>query len=181
MKQIVTVLILLFSLVVSAQAESEQTFSVTDINGKVHQFTGTKEGLKVKGAEGKVVFLEFFGHMCPPCKKSIPHLIHLQKKYKDKLAIIAIEVQGLNSAQLKAFAEARGINYTVISDSQTGSFTNYIAQRADWRGSIPFMIILDTKGDVKFIQPGLIPEAVLENAIKEISGVPAKAAAGTAK
>lgn len=181
MKHIVTTLILLFSLVVSVQAENEQTFSVTDINGQVHQFTGTKEGLKVKGAEGKVVFLEFFGHMCPPCKKSIPHLIHLQKKYKDKLAIIAIEVQGLNNAQLKTFAESRGINYTVISDTQTGSFTNYIAQRADWRGSIPFMIILDTKGEVKFIQPGLIPEEVLEDAIKEISGAAGKTITNTTK
>ena len=169
MKQILTVLLLISSFFISAQANNEQTFSIPDVNGKVHQFTGTKDGLKVKGAEGKVVFLEFFGHMCPPCRKSIPHLINLQKKYKDKLAVIAIEVQGLDNAQLKAFAKERGINYTVISDSNTGGFTSYIAQRSDWRGSIPFLIILDKKGNVKYIQPGLMPEEVLENAIKELS------------
>ena len=142
---------------------------LTDIQGKIHKITGTEEGLEIEGLKGKIVFLEFFGHRCPPCLASIPHLIKLQKEHKDKLAVIAIEVQGLNNAQLQVFAKEKGINYTVIADEKAGNFVNYIAQRAQWRGSIPFMLALDTKGTVQFVQAGMLPESSLEALVKQLS------------
>ncbi len=172
MKKIFAFTFLLFSLFSSLQAESTTTqpvMSITDIKGKTYQITGTDEGLNIKGLEGKIIFIEFFGHRCPPCLKSIPHLIKLQEKHKDKLAIISVEVQGLNNAQLTAFAKERGMNYTVVSDEKAGHFTSYIGQRAEWRGSIPFMVALDTKGSVQYVQAGMIPEASLEELIKQLS------------
>jgi thiol-disulfide isomerase/thioredoxin len=173
MNKILTSLFLVFSLFTYAQATekaSEQPkMSITDIKGVTHQITGTDQGLNIKGLEGKIVFLEFFGHRCPPCLKSIPHLIKLQEKYKDKLAIIAVEVQGLNHQQLQAFAKEKGMNYIVVADEKAGSFTNYIGQRAEWRGSIPFLVALDTKGNVQFIQAGMLPESSLEELIKQLS------------
>jgi thiol-disulfide isomerase/thioredoxin len=143
--------------------------TVTDINGKSYQITGTNEGLNIKGLEGKIIFLEFFGHKCPPCLASIPHLIHLQEKHKDKLSIIAMEVQGLTNTQLIAFAKKKGMNYTVISEEKSGNFVNYIAQRAEWRGGIPFMVAMDTEGNVQFVQAGMLPEAALEELVKQLS------------
>ena len=119
--------------------------------------------------EGKVVFLEFFGHQCPPCLMSIPHLIDMQKKHQGKLAVLAVEVQGLSEAQLKAFVKQKGINYPVVSGDKEHLFVSYIAQRAQWRGSIPFMLVLDKKGDVQFIQAGMLPESSLEQLFQQIS------------
>ncbi len=163
--------LLLFSLTYFAQAEETPSaqMSMTDITGKTYQITGTKEGFDIKGLEGKVVFLEFFGHNCPPCLASIPHLIHLQKKYPNKLAIVAVEVQGYNQAQLKAFAKAKGINYTVVSQQDAPNFVNYVQRRAQWQGAIPFLVALDTKGDVQFVQAGMIQEATLEELIGKLS------------
>jgi thiol-disulfide isomerase/thioredoxin len=143
--------------------------SMTDTTGKVYEVTGIKEGLTIKGLEGKVVFLEFFGHQCPPCLASIPHLINLQKKHGDKLAIVAIEVQGYNSQQTAKFAKGKGINYITISSEQAGAVIDYIEQRAEWQGGIPFLVALDGKGAVQAIRTGMLSETALETIISNAS------------
>jgi thiol-disulfide isomerase/thioredoxin len=160
MKKLLLILILAVS-TIFAQNVQQLSFDIVDTNNNHIQIKGTNDGLDIAGAKGKVVFLEFFGHRCPPCLKTIPHLIDLKNKYKDKVEIIAIEVQGLSHSQLQAFAKSKGINYHAISDEKSGIFTNYIAQRAKWQGSIPFTLVLDTNGDVQYIQAGLIPEKAL--------------------
>jgi len=171
MKKLLTALLLVFSLVSSTHAANDKktALEIKDINGKSYTIKGTPEGLKIEGMEGKVVFLEFFGHNCPPCLMSIPHLIDLQKKHKDKLAIIAVEVQGYTVDQLREFAKKKGMNYTVVSGTTERLFVSYIAQRAQWQGSIPFLLALDTKGDVQFIQAGMLPEASLEELFTQLS------------
>ena len=168
MRKILASALLVFSLFTYIQASEQPQMSITDIKGVTHQITGTEEGLKIKGLEGKIVFLEFFGHRCPPCIKSIPHLIKLQEKHKDKLAIIAIEVQGFNNKELAEFAKEKRMNYIVVADEKAGNFTNYIGQRAEWRGSIPFLVALDAKGAVQFVQAGMLPESSLEELIKQL-------------
>jgi hypothetical protein len=66
MKKLLVLSILLFSLFSSLQAESAPTISMTDIKGKTYQITGTDQGLKIKGLEGKIVF-----HISLNYKKSI--------------------------------------------------------------------------------------------------------------
>lgn len=171
MKKLLASIILLFALLTSTQAASDASMSMTDINGKTYKVTGTEQGLKIKGLEGKIVFLDFFGHKCPPCLKSIPHLIKLQKKYKNKLAIVAIEVQGYNNSQLKSFAKEKGINYITVSDEKANGIVNYISQRAQWQGSIPFLVAMDKKGDVQFVQAGMLPEASLEELIRQLDTI----------
>ncbi len=165
--------LLLFSLLTYVQAaENESTepqMEMTDVTGKIYTITGTKQGLNIKGTEGKIVFLEFFGHNCPPCLASIPHLINLQNKYKDTLTIIAIEVQGYNNEEVTAFVKEKGINYIAVAEEKAGELVNYISQRAEWKGSIPFLVALDTKGDVQFVQAGMLPEASLEELISQLS------------
>jgi thiol-disulfide isomerase/thioredoxin len=171
MKKILLSILMLLSFSTFSQASGQPVMNITDINGVVHQVTGTEEGFKIKGLEGKIVFLEFFGHRCPPCLKSIPHLIKLQNKYKNKLAIISIEVQGLNNTQLQQFAKQKGMNYIVVADEKAGKFTTYVSQRAQWRGSIPFMVALDKKGNVQFVQAGMLPEASLEELIRQLDAI----------
>ena len=173
MYKLFTALLLLVSLLSYSHAAQDDKplaqMSMTDIKGNTYEVTGTEQGLTIKGLEGKVVFLEFFGHKCPPCLASIPHLIHLQKKHQDKLAIVAIEVQGYSNEQVKAFAKEHGINYIAVSEQKAEDLVYYIQQRAQWRGSIPFMVALDTKGDVQFVQAGMLPEASLEELFSQLS------------
>jgi thiol-disulfide isomerase/thioredoxin len=179
MKKNVIKLLLLLSMLTYTHAVEKKPaplmMSMTDVNGKTYSVEGTEQGLKIQGLEGKVVFLEFFGHKCPPCLASIPHLIKLQKKHKDNLAIVSIEVQGYNNEQTKKFAQDKNLNYTVLSEEKASDVVSYIQQRAQWKGSIPFLVALDTKGDVQFVQAGMLPEASLEDLIKQLSNKTPKA------
>ncbi len=170
MKKILAVMLFL-TLSIIAQNADKLSFpmSMTDINGVKHDIIGTNTGLKFKGLEGKVVFLEFFGYECPPCLASIPHLIDLKKKYKDKLAVVAVEVWGLNNKQLKVFAKRKGINYIIGSSEKAQLLISYMQQRAKWKGSVPFFVAMDTKGNVKFFQAGMLPESFLEELFQELS------------
>jgi thiol-disulfide isomerase/thioredoxin len=175
MKNLLTKTLLLFSLLTYTHAATDANtlvaMKMTDTSGKTYDVQGTEQGLKVEGLEGKVVFLEFFGHKCPPCLASIPHLIKLQDKYKDKLAIISIEVQGYDQEQTKKFVDEKGMNYIVVSEEKASELVNYIQQRAQWKGSIPFLVALDPKGDVQFVQAGMLPEESLEELISQLSNI----------
>jgi len=168
-KILLAILLLLTSGYAAKNTQTTPTMTMTDINGKSYSVKGTEEGLKIQGLEGKVIFLEFFGHQCPPCLASIPHLIKLQEKHKDDLAVISIEVQGFNTKQLTAFAKEKGMNYIVVPEEKASKLVSYIQQRAQWRGSIPFLVVMDTKGNVQFVQAGMLPESSLEELIKQYS------------
>lgn len=169
MKKLLYLVLLAFSMTFSLQAAEQPDLTFKDINGNTLEVKGAENGLDIPSLKGKVVFMEFFGHRCPPCLLSIPHLIDLQEKHKEKLAIISIEVQGLSEEATKEFVSEKGINYTVANEKNARMLTNYIAARAEWSGSIPFMVALDTNGDVQFVQAGMIPEEYLEGLIKELS------------
>jgi thiol-disulfide isomerase/thioredoxin len=174
MKRVMTLLFALLLSIGSLQAAQGDDFTLKTIDGKTLHVKGLENGLQVEEYKGKVVFLEFWGTHCPPCLISIPHYIDLQKKYKEKLAIVAIEVQGTPAERLKAFAAAKGMNYDVIPHASALDFVNYVGQRSGWRGSIPFLIILDQQGGFVTAQTGLLPEEALEGVIRELEKIQSK-------
>jgi len=157
-KLLATLLIASFTFFVQAKEEAKfPEMSMIDTQGKTYKVQGTEQGLVIKGLEGKVVFLEFFGHKCPPCLASMPHLID-----------VSIEVQGLNNKDLIGFAKEKGLNYIVISEEKAEEVVTYIQQRAQWQGSIPFLVALDPQGDVQYVQAGMLPEETLEDLIGQL-------------
>ncbi len=164
------VLVLIFAFfVVAASGEAPKKYlELTTVNGKKIHVRGTQNGLEFKEFKGKIVFLEFFGTKCPPCLMSIPHYINLKNKYKDKLEILAIEVQATPASYLKEFVKEKGINYYVVPYYNASAFVDYIAKRAQWNGSIPFLIILNQKGEVVVMQIGLLGEKTLERVVDKL-------------
>ena len=145
------------------------TFTLVDTEGKKIHVTETEAGLDFKEHKGKVVFLVLFGHICPPCNAEIPEFIEIKNKYKDKLAIVAIEAQRYEMSKLKAFKIKKEINYSLIPGKNHDNFISYIADRAQWNGSIPFLIAIDKNGAVQTVQAGFIPKATLEELIEKLT------------
>ncbi len=72
-------------------------------------------------------------------------------------------------ATLKAFrAAGKPINYDVVASADAGSFVNYIAQRAQWKGYIPYLLVFDGRGALAGVVPGMPTEAKLEAIIQRI-------------
>lgn len=77
------------------------------------------DGLSLASLKGKVVVVEFWATWCPPCRKSIPHLIELHEKHKDKgLTIIGLSDEGKDV--VAPFAEKMKMTYVVGFGSQSG-------------------------------------------------------------
>ena len=165
MKKIIWAILL--TLTVALQAEVEK-FTLTDTEGKQFNITESKDGLIFEEHKGKAIFLIIFGHNCPPCKAEIPEFVELTEKYKDKLQIIAIEAQRYSVTQLKAFKEDKGINYSLVTGKEHENFVGYIADKAQWKGAIPFMIAIDKNGAVDSMEQGFIPEKTLEELIEKL-------------
>jgi len=143
-----------------------QVFQVKTLDAnKTLTVTEAKNGLVFKDFKGKVVLLEFWGTHCPPCLMSIPHYKKITNEYKDKVAMVAIEVQSTPREQLKKFVESKGINYYVGTLKENGYFVDYVAKRAGWRGAIPFLIILDTNGNVIDMKRGFASEEYVKSVI----------------
>ncbi len=146
-----------------------QTFTLTTTDGQQIHISHTEGGLNFPEYQGKAIFLVLFGHMCPPCNKEIPEFIKLTEKYKDKLAVVAIEAQRYSMENLKAFKTKKNINYTLIPGKDNDEFVGYIAQRAGWSGQIPYLIALDKNGDVQNMMSGFVSKENLEELILKLT------------
>ena len=146
-------------------------FELIDSEGKTLHVNEVANGITFQEQKNKVVFLLFFGHRCPPCLGEIPELIELQKEKGDKLAIIGMEVQRLPAKQLPAFKASKKINYTLLSDetAENSKFVSYIAERAQWRGSIPFLVGISPNGEVNFVHLGGMRKNSLEQVFDQLS------------
>lgn len=174
MKKILTLMWAVSLFTVGVWASQNGMVTLKTVEGKTIHLKGTPDGLKIPEYKGKVVFLEFWGTQCPPCRMSIPHYIDLTKKYKDKFAMLAIEVQSTPKAQLKKFVESRKVNYDVVPYAGAEEFVDYIAQRAQWKGSIPFLLVFDKTGKVVTMQIGLLNEDALAKLIEKLSSAKVK-------
>jgi len=148
---------------------SAETFTLTDTDGQQIHISHTDAGLNFQEHQGKAVFLVLFGHMCPPCNAEIPEFIELTEKYKDKLAIVALEAQRYNMENLRAFKEKKGVNYSMVPGKENDEFIGYIAQRAGWSGQIPFLIALDKYGEVQDMKAGFVSKEELEELILKLT------------
>ena len=140
-----------------------------DTDGKNYKINAVNNEFKIEGAEGKVVFLEFFGLNCPACQTTMPHLINLKDKYKDNIRIMAIEVQKHDVDPINAYKKMYGINYTTFSNYDVGDVVRYIADSSGWKGEIPFTVIIDAKGIIQFLEAGIISEDKLNEYVEKFS------------
>ena len=146
----------------------EPILTINTLDNREIHLSETSGGLIFQEYKDKAVFVVLFGYRCPPCLKEMPNLIAIMKKNYPDLEIIAIEVQGLKSEELKRFKEIKGINYTVAVGRDNNPFINYIASRAQWQGSIPFFLAFNKKGEVKIVHVGALSSEQLEAVYSDI-------------
>ncbi|MFM2082601.1 MAG: hypothetical protein RL380_1292 [Verrucomicrobiota bacterium] len=117
---------------------------------------------KVPDTKGKIVIVDFWASWCGPCKKSFPAMNELQKKFGDKLIIIAVNVDEWKT-DMNDFLRDTPATFTVVRDSgqklveKTGIAT------------MPGSFILDTAGMVRFTHSGFRGEETRKQYDEEIT------------
>ena len=139
-------------------AQSAPDFTLNDLSGNQVSLSEHK---------GKPVLLDFWATWCPPCRKSIPELVDLQRRYGDQgLVILGISMDDprqVNNKDLLAFKDYFKINYTILRASQD-VVQDYFANGSI---SIPTMFVIDREGRIVDVHVGFRPGAV-EDSIKKI-------------
>lgn len=121
---------------------------------------------------GKVLVLDFYATWCQPCRRSVPHLIGLQKKFADQgFQVIGLNVGGPDDLKdVPAFAQEFGINYTLaVPDDELVSF---LLSDSD---AIPQTFIFDRQGQLteRLIGFGRSAAARIDSAVEAALQTPA--------
>jgi thiol-disulfide isomerase/thioredoxin len=95
--------------------------------------------------KGKVLVLDFYATWCDPCRRSVPHLVELQKKFEDQgLHVIGLNVGGADDAEkVPAFAKEFGIQYTLASPDE--ELVTFLMNGVD---AIPQTFVFDRQGQL---------------------------------
>src|SRR5216683_4883388 len=140
--------------------ESAPAFQLNDLEGKP---------LSLAEAKGKIVLLNFWATWCGPCRAEIADLVDLQKRYADKLEIIALATDEDDADEVRRFVLKSGINYRVamISDEV----------RRDYGGiaALPTSFVIDAQGRIVQKHVGLNDPTIYELEVKAMLGEPVDA------
>jgi cytochrome c biogenesis protein CcmG, thiol:disulfide interchange protein DsbE len=111
--------------------------------------------------EGKLVLVAFWAPWSVPCRKYIPELEGLQKRFADKLAVVGVTSE--SEAEVTNMTEPK-IEFASILDpaAQLGAIVGVT--------SIPYVMLVDPKGVVRYQGH---PTAITE---KQVESILAKAA-----
>lgn len=107
------------------------------------------EPFTLKQLRGKVVIVDFWTYSCINCIRTLPYLVELDKKYRDKgLVIVGVHTPEFEFEKdinnVKMAVEKYGIEYPVMLDSNRKTWNAY--QNRYW----PRKYIIDAKGQIRF-------------------------------
>ena len=134
---------------------------------KVLDMDNKQVDLKMLAATGKTTIYSFWATWCGPCKKELisynTKVAEWKKKYNADFYAVSVD-QDKNVAQLKDFGQKMGWHINLLfDDKQLASQTFKIS-------SIPYLIVVDKKGNVVHKQIGYDPgnEEAFEKRLLEI-------------
>jgi thiol-disulfide isomerase/thioredoxin len=127
--------------------------------------TGFKLDGKVPDSlKGKVVLLDFWASWCLPCAESFPVMEELQKKYGDRLVIIAVNVDE-KAANKDLFLKKHPVTFTIVRDAEQKLVASISPE------TMPTSFLIDGEGKVRFLHNGFHGEETRKQYISEIDSL----------
>lgn len=131
-------------------------FALPDLDGKT---------VKLSNFRGKVIILDFWATWCRPCVMEIPSFVKLQKKYKDDLVVIGVDLDTKRSVDyIKNFADKHDMNYTIV----LGMADPSIIQKYGNIRSIPTTFFIDRNGYIREKLIGVHSYGTLEEVVRKL-------------
>ena len=125
----------------TAGAAEKQIWAKSFLNQKAPELVVEKWLTKEPDRKGKFVLIDFWATWCGPCRKAIPELNALHKKFSDKLVVIGLsdepeaKVKGMTTPQM---------DYAVAIDTKART------KRAVGVTGIPHVLLIDPQGIVRW-------------------------------
>lgn len=118
--------------------------------------------IKLSDHKGKIVIIDFWATWCPPCRRGIPDLIDIQKKYSKDVVVIGISLDTETIDDVIPFIKKFEINYPVAYGTAevVEAFGNIEA--------IPTSFIIDKSGQIVDKHIGLVDKSIYINKITEL-------------
>ncbi len=137
--------------------EAAPDFEVTATDGETVSMNGLLEG-----KDALVVVL--FATWCGPCEKEFPFMDEVYQENKDRISMIALDVDALDSEDgAKKYAEEHGLSFPIAyADNLPESI---------YTSAYPTTFIIDRTGTIQFCRVGSIPEkAAFEKIVGTFTG-----------
>lgn len=125
-----------------------------------------KGKLDISKYKGKVVIVDFWAQWCEPCQKELPALSALQKKYKDKLVVIGMNLdEPKDKAAAVKFVKDHKAQVTLGYDGEK----QLLAKKAEIE-TMPTSFIVDKNGVIAVRHEGYREEDAkkIEDHVKEL-------------
>lgn len=120
--------------------------------------------LSLSALRGQVVLINFWATWCGPCRKEMPLLEQIQKKY----APLGFTMLGINveedTTQMESFLRDVPVSFPVLLDP-----ANQVSKLYDV-AAMPSTVIVDRKGNVRYIHQGYQPgdESRYQDVIRQL-------------
>lgn len=146
----------------AAEEKNNQVLNISSVSkvvkDKLIDFTYMENG-KEKSfsdlAKGKVVFLNFWGTWCPPCRAEIPDIIKINKELKGKdILIVGIALEKQNTkdknATVSNFHTKNNMNYINFVDNDLELSSAYGGMKY-----VPTTLMINKNGDIVEVIQGM--------------------------
>lgn len=114
---------------------------------------------------GDVVVIDFWATHCPPCRRSIPHVEQLGRRYADRgVSLVSVNVDYPDSgrdALVRAFVRDQDMRADVLLDDGRTAY-QYGAQR------IPLLVMVDRQGVIRRVYRGYTEYVRLAEGLESI-------------
>jgi cytochrome c biogenesis protein CcmG/thiol:disulfide interchange protein DsbE len=122
---------------------------------------------------GKVVLVNFWATWCGPCREEIPMLAALQDHYRDQLVILGLSIDERPAEEVKAFADALGVNYPVAMS------TRELEREFGGVTAVPSTFVVNPAGRIVQRHLGLLQGPRTEHEVRALAGLPTNAVVET--
>ena len=142
------------ALALAAGLLAASSFATGTLGGPAPDFTlSAKSGgqVSLSDLEGQVVMVNFWATWCGPCRKEMPHLEALHRRYADLgFTLLGVNVEEDSSGADRFLAETP-VSFPILFDprSQVSKLYDVIA--------MPSTVLIDREGNMRFIHHGYKP------------------------
>jgi peroxiredoxin len=110
--------------------------------------SSTGENVRLVEQRGQVVMLNFWASWCGPCRKEMPLLDEMSKRYSAAgFVLYGVNVEEDNTDAKKLIKEL-GVSFPILYDTESKASSLYNVD------AMPTTVVIDKKGEIRYVNRG---------------------------